>query len=138
MLLFFAIIGGLFATYLFLITIQPLFERGQVTSEEWDRIEDESSALLARRNRLVEELRDLEFEASLNKIEGEDLERLRRRYEKEALALMAILEEDAKDFDHRIDTDLKLAIEAARRRKNERRADAVNQTDLQPSEEASS
>ena len=85
MILFFAIVAGLFALYLFLITGQPLFERGQVTSEEWDRIEDESTELLQRRNRLIEELRDLEFEASLNKIEGADLERLRRRYEKEAL-----------------------------------------------------
>ncbi len=68
-------------------------------------------------------MRDLEFEASLNKIEGADLERLRRRYENEALSLMALLEDDARDFDERIDLDLKRALEAARRRKAEKRSE---------------
>ena len=40
MVLFFAIVVGLVAFYLFLITVQPMFERGQVSSEEWDRIEE--------------------------------------------------------------------------------------------------
>ena len=136
MILFFAIIAGLFVTYLSLITVKPLFERGQVTSEEWDRIEDESTELLARRNRLIEELRDLEFEASLNKIEGADLERLRRRYENEALSLMTLLEDDVRDFDARIDADLNRALEAARRRKAEQAAEQEVSGDVSPAEGA--
>ena len=48
---------------------------------------------------------------------------------------MALLEDDARDFDARIDADLKLALEAARRRKTGGGQTQSASPDLLPSEE---
>ena len=101
MILFIAILVGLFAAYMVVQSVRPLFEGG-VSADEWQRIEDESMALLVRRDRLVAELRDLEFEAALNKISDADLKRLRARYETEALALVKELEDGADKYGDRI------------------------------------
>ena len=77
--------AGLFGIYLLVRTVQPLVESGVVTAEEWQRVEDEASTLLNRRDRLIAELRDLEFEAALNKIDASEMDALRVRYEAEAL-----------------------------------------------------
>jgi hypothetical protein len=110
MILAIAILVGLYATYMVVQSIRPLFEGG-VSTDEWQRIEDESMALLARRDRLVAELRDLEFEAALNKIDDADLVRLRARYESEALALVKELEEGADHYGERIAEQVSALLE---------------------------
>lgn len=102
MLLFLAIAAGLVTAWLIYQAIRPLTERGVVTADDWARLEDESMELLARRDRLVSELRDLEFEAALDKISARDMRELRVRYETEALALSRKLEEGAEVYGERI------------------------------------
>ena len=106
MVLFVAIAVGLFATYWIFLALRPLVEKGAFSAEEWSQLEDESTMLLARRDRLIEELRDIEFEAALNKVELQDLEALRRRYENEAVNVMGMLESDVGQFGDRIESDI--------------------------------
>lgn len=113
MLLFLAIAAGLASAYLLVQALRPLLESSVVTAADWQRVEDESADLLARRDRLVEELRDLEFEAALNKVSPQDLAELRARYESEAVALVRTLDERASDFDGRIEADVSARIEKA-------------------------
>ena len=54
-----AVIAGLFVIYALYLTLSPLLEEGEISSEEWSRIEDESIELLNRRDRVIEELKDL-------------------------------------------------------------------------------
>ena len=118
MLIFLATFLGLFSLYMLLQTVRPLVERTVITSDDWQRIDDQSSELIGRRDRLLDELRDLEFEASLNKIVGRDLDELRRRYEGEALAVMAKLEAEAKTFEGRIGRDIDNVIATAQARRD--------------------
>ena len=115
MLLLLAIAGGFISAWLIIQSLKPLTERGVVTAEDWQRVEDESLALLRRRDRLLAELRDLEFEASLNKISGKDLEEMRARFSAEALELDKALEAQAGDYRQAIDdaVDARLAGKAA-------------------------
>ncbi len=102
MLLFLAIGAGLASVYLIAQAVRPLLESTVVTAADWERVEDESADLLARRDRLVDELRDLEFEAALNKVDANDFAALRARYESEAVALVRTLDERAAQFGDRI------------------------------------
>ncbi len=103
MLLLLAIAAGFFTVYLLVQSLRPLTERGVVTAEDWQRVEDESVDLLLRRDRLIAELRDLEFEASLDKIAGRDLEELRARYAAEALEVDRRLQAQTADYQGAID-----------------------------------
>ncbi|MEE2786027.1 MAG: zinc ribbon domain-containing protein [Myxococcota bacterium] len=118
MLIFLATFFGVFTAYMVYQSIRPLVESAVVTSDDWQRIDDHSMALIGRRDRLLDELRDLEFEASLNKIWASDLESLRQRYETEALAVMARLESEAQDFSERIAGDIDAVVEEARARRD--------------------
>ena len=72
--------------------LAPLLESGDISSEEWARLEDRSLELLKRRDRVIEELKDLEFEAAMDKLDERDLGELRQRYRREALSLIEELE----------------------------------------------
>ncbi|MCA9525187.1 MAG: hypothetical protein KC549_02680, partial [Myxococcales bacterium] len=106
MLTFLAIAVGALSLWVLLSALRPLVETTVVTSADWERLEDESMVLLERRDRLVAELRDLEFEAALNKIGAKDLAELRTRFELEALAVERQLEENADDYNTRIEADV--------------------------------
>ena len=124
MLIFVAVAMALVSAYWLVLTIQPLAERRTFSAEDWARLEDDSLDLLARRDRLIEELRDIEFEASMGKIEDADLEVLRARYEDEALQLMGRLESEHEDFEERIAGDIDALLERVRKR-----AEAVAESD---------
>lgn len=117
MLLFLAIAAGLFALYLLIQSIRPLVETGVVTAAEWQRVEDESLILLERRDQLLAELQELEFEAALDKIDARDLAALRKQYEVEAIALDKQLEDRREQYGGRIEAQVEqtLADAAARR-----------------------
>lgn len=117
MLLFLAIAAGLVALYLLIQSIRPLVETGVVTAAEWQRVEDESLILLERRDQLLAELQELEFEAALDKIDARDLAALRKQYEVEAIALDKRLEDRREEYDGRIEAQVEqtLADAAARR-----------------------
>ncbi len=117
MMLLLALAVGVLAIYLVVQAIRPLVETSVVTSDDWARVEDESAALLHRRDRLVAELRELEFEAAMHKIDARDLEALRARYEAEAVEVVRRLDERAEAYETRIDADVKQTIGAARARK---------------------
>lgn len=104
MFLLLAIIVALLAIYLLYSAAQPLLDREVVTAAEWARVEDDSADLIARRDRLVEELRDLETEAALSKLDDNDLRRLRGRFEREALEVVARLDERAQAYADRLPT----------------------------------
>jgi hypothetical protein len=106
MTLFLAMGAGLVALYLIVQAVRPLLERGVVTAEDWARVEDESAALLTRRDRLIAELREIEFEAAMHKIDARDLEALRARYEAEALEVVRQLDERAQGYAERIEAEV--------------------------------
>ena len=117
MLIFVAVAAGLVSVYWLAMTLRPLGEKKVFSAEDWARLEDDSVALLERRDRLIEELQDLEFEASLDKIGDEDLAALRQRYEREALNLMGKLEDDVGDFGGRIEADIESLFSRVRARR---------------------
>ena len=117
-----AVIAGLFVIYAMYLTLSPLLEEGEISSEEWSRIEDESLELLNRRDRVIEELKDLEFEAAMNKIDDADLSKLKRQYEREALRLIEALDERASTYQVGIQEEISATREAARVRKAETKA----------------
>ncbi len=125
MLIYVAIATGLIAVYMLIVTLRPLVDRAVVTADDWQRLEDESLEILLHRDRIIEELRDLEFEAAMDKVEERDLETLRRRYESEALRLMGEIETQVGAYDARIDADVKTVIERARARRAQRAAKKV-------------
>lgn len=125
MLVFIAIAIGLGSIWLLYHSLLPLTERGTVTASEWERIEDESIRLLERRDLLIAELRDLEFEAALNKVGDQDLERLRARYEAEALDVVRQLDEQAEAYTDRIDTDVADRIAAAQAKRDAKSTEPV-------------
>ena len=118
MLIFVAVAAGLVSLYWLAMTLRPLGEKKVFSAEDWARLEDDSVALLERRDRLIEELQDLEFEASLDKIGDEDLAALRQRYEREALNLMGKLEDDVGDFGGRIEADIESLFDRVRARRD--------------------
>ena len=101
-----AVLFGIAALSLFLRSLSPLFDRAIMSAEDWGRLEDESLALLRRRDRLVEELQDLEFEAKMNKLGQEDLSDLQRQYREEALALMRTLDQHQEGIEGALKQDL--------------------------------
>ena len=108
MLTFIAIAVGAVALWMLFSAVRPLVERGVVTASDWERVENEALNLLDRRDRLVAELRELEFEAALDKIGRKDLDELRTRYELEAVALDRKLDQHMDTYSARIDA----AVEA--------------------------
>jgi hypothetical protein len=116
-LIYVAIAAGLIATYMLAVTLRPLVDKAVVTADDWQRLEDDSMNILLRRDRIIDELRDLEFEAALDKVDQRDLDVLRRRYEGEALRLMGEIEEHVGAYDERISADVQEAIERARHRR---------------------
>jgi hypothetical protein len=102
MLLLLALAGVLVAGYFVYLALKPLVQSGVVTDADWRRMEDESSELLSRRDRLVEELRDLEFEAAMHKLSDGDLAELRARYEAEAVDVVRKLDEGAEQYQRRL------------------------------------
>ncbi len=113
MLTFIAIAVGAVALWILLGALRPLLERGVVTASDWERVEDEALNLLDRRDRLVAELRELEFEAALDKIGRKDLAELRTRYELEAVALDRRLEQQMGAYNARIDADVEARLNRA-------------------------
>ena len=101
-----AVLFGIAALSLLLRSLSPLFDRAVMSAEDWGRLEDESLALLRRRDRLVEELQELEFEAQMNKLGREDLSDLQRQYREEALALMRTLDQHQEGVEGALQQDL--------------------------------
>lgn len=102
MFLFFAIVASLVTLYLLGRAFSPLTDRSVFTAADWNRVEDESADLLAQRDRLIGELKDLELEAAMNKIDPNDLNRLRARFEAEALDVVRRMDERAAAYVDRI------------------------------------
>lgn len=67
--------------------------RGRVRAEYLDEEVREIEQLVARRQVLVSSLRELEFEHETNRIAPEDYEAFRKRYEREAVAILRRLDE---------------------------------------------
>jgi hypothetical protein len=109
-----AVIAGIAAIYLLYLTLRPLIEEGEISSDEWARIEDESFELIQRRDRVIEELKDLEFEAAMNKLDDRDLSALRGRYEREALQLIQALDEQSAAYQTDIQAEVIAQRDAAR------------------------
>ena len=104
MFLFLAVVAALVTLYLLGRAVSPLTERSVFTAADWSRVEDESADLLAQRDRLVGELKDLELEAAMNKIDPNDLSRLRARFETEALEVVRRMDERAAQYADRLGT----------------------------------
>lgn len=102
-MLFVALLAGLVTIYLTWFAAQPVTDRAVLTADDWQRVEDETTELLARRDRLVEELRDIEFEAALSKLDDRDLADLRARYEAEAVDVMTRLDEQVGTYQTEIE-----------------------------------
>lgn len=119
-----AVIAGVAVVYTLYLALSPLLEEGEISTEEWSRMEDESLALLNRRDRVIAELKDLEFEAAMNKIDDQDLSRLRGQYEREALRLIEALDQQASNYAQEIDSEVNATREAARSRRAAKRASA--------------
>jgi hypothetical protein len=100
--LFFAIVAALVTLYLLGRTLAPLTDRSVLTAADLTRVEDESADLLAQRDRLIGELKDLEVEAAMNKIDPNDLSRLRARFESEALEVVRRMDERAAAYADRL------------------------------------
>lgn len=130
-----AVLFGLVSMYAFYLTLRPLVEEGQISAEEWERIEDESIALIHRRDRIIDELKDLEFEAEMNKLGSSDLSALRSRYEAEALAVIAQLDDRASVYQAQIDEAVQDTLAEARARKQARSSDSLQETQEQEAQE---
>jgi hypothetical protein len=102
--LFLAVVAALVTLYLLGRAVSPLAERSVFTAADWSRVEDESADLLAQRDRLIGELKDLEVEAAMNKIDPNDLSRLRARFETEALEVVRRMDERAAQYADRLGT----------------------------------
>lgn len=135
-----AVIAGLATLYSLYLTLRPLMAEGQISTEEWERMEDESIALINRRDRLIDELKDLEFEAKMNKLEGQDLSQLRSRYEAEALSVIAELDERAAGYQTQIDEAVASTLAEAKAKRVARQQAESNEPTSQepPSEESPS
>ena len=112
-----AMLCGIVVCYFVYLTVRPLLEEGDLSAEEWERMEDESIALLNRRDRIIEELRDLEFEAGMNKVEGKDLDMLRALYQNEALQVIQELDEQVGRYQDQIQAQVNERLDAAEQRR---------------------
>ena len=130
------VLFGLVSLYAFYLTLRPLVEEGQISAEEWERIEDESIALINRRDRLIDELKDLEFEAEMNKLGNKDLKALKSRYEAEALAVIAQLDDRASAYQSQIDEAVQETLAEARARKQAQAEEGETSSTPAPSNEA--
>ena len=117
MILSLAVVTGLISLYLLLSSIQPLTEGSVITADEWQRLEDETLALIQRRDRVFAEIRELNFESALNKVDARDFKTLKRQYEDEAIAIMDELQSAFDAYGTRIDSDMEAVILAARERR---------------------
>ncbi len=117
MILSLAVVTGLIALYLLLSSVQPLTEGSVITAEEWQRLEDETLSLIQRRDRVFAEIRELDFESALNKVDARDFKTLKRQYEDEAIEIMDQLQTAFDAYGTRIDSDMEAVIEAARQRR---------------------
>ena len=124
-----AMICGIVVCYFVYLTFRPLLEEGDLSAEEWERMEDESIALLNRRDRIIEELRDLEFEAGMNKVEGKDLEMLRALYQNEALQVIQELDEQVGRYQDQIQNQVNERLQEAelRRKAKSQEKESVSQ-----------
>jgi hypothetical protein len=127
-ILFLAIIIAMLSVYLVFSAFQPLTEGEVMTAEEWERLEDETLNLLERRDRVFEEIRELEFESALNKVEPTEFARLRRRYEDQAIDIMNRLQVEFDTYGSRIEQDVLSLVEAAKRRREEAKAPVAQDT----------
>lgn len=114
MFLFFAIVAALVTVYLLGRMLAPLTDRSVFTAADLSRVEDESADLLAQRDRLIGELKDLEVEAAMNKIDSTDLSRLRARFEQEALEVVRRMDERAAAYADRLSPGQPKGEESAR------------------------
>ncbi|MFN3197924.1 MAG: zinc-ribbon domain-containing protein [Bradymonadia bacterium] len=101
-----ALLSGLVTVYLIYQAIKPLLDTTRVTVDDLQAVEDESMALLTQRDRLVDELKELEFEAALNKIGARDLKQLKAKYEREAMAVYERIDAASEAYQDRIDADV--------------------------------
>jgi hypothetical protein len=119
-----AVLAGIGVLHFLYLTLRPLLEEGQISSDDWERIRDESIALLHRRDRVIAELKDLEFEAAMNKVDDHDLSLLKHKYESEALALIEQLDRQAADYQDQINAEVDAKLKAAEARRTRRESDA--------------
>ena len=115
-LVVFAVLTASIALYWIFGSFKPLAEQSVMTVEEWQRLEDETTQLLLKRDRVFAELKELEFERALDKVEPRDYESRRQRYENEALALMDQLSAAFGVYEQRIDDEMTAVVEEARAR----------------------
>ena len=113
---------GLLSVYLVLSAFKPLTEGTVLTAEEWERLEDETLHLLGRRDRVFAEIRELEFESALNKVDPIEYENMRRRYEDEALEIMGELQTALDAYGTRIDDEIESVLTRATRQKGSSQA----------------
>ena len=119
-----AVLLAITALTLLLKSLSPLLDQRSVSAEEWVRLEDDALELLRRRDRLVEELRELEFEAKMDKLDGDDLSDLRQQYRAEALALMRALDQQQRS----IEGELQRAIDAEKKEVSSKREEQAAPT----------
>ena len=129
-----AVLSGIVVCYFIYLTLRPLLEEGDLSAEEWERMEDESIALLNRRDRIIEELRDLEFEAGMNKVEGKDLEMLRNLYQNEALKVIQELDQQVGHYQDEIQSQVDARLAEVERQK-EKATSAPSSVDTSSSQE---
>ena len=132
----FAVVSGVVVCYFMYLTLRPLLEEGDLSTEEWERMEDESIALLNKRDRIIEELRDLEFEAGMNKVEGQDLEMLRALYQNEALQVIQELDQQVGHYQDQIQAQVDARLAEVERKKEmlSSSKDAPSTSELSPEE----
>ena len=97
-----AVIAGVVTLYMIYLMLRPLLEDGEISADEWTRLEDDSLALLRQRDRVIEELKEIEFEAAMNKLDEHDLSQLRGQYQREALRLIEELESQREDYSEQL------------------------------------
>ena len=137
LLVVFAVLTASIALYWIFGSFKPLAEQSVMTVEEWQRLEDETTQLLLKRDRVFAELKELEFERALDKVEPRDYELRRQRYENEALALMDKLSTAFGVYEQRIDDEMTAVVEQARARAKAR-ASSIEPTVAQPPAEGHS
>ncbi len=108
MILYLALAVGLWSLWALYRAVTPLLSEAVLNEQEWSQLEAEFMPLLRRRDRLVKELKELEFEAGLQKIEPEEMKQLRHRYEAEAISLLEQIDEHIEPYQERIEAELKL------------------------------
>ena len=99
-----AVIAGVVMLYMVYLMFRPLIEEGEISADEWNRLEDDSLALLRQRDRVISELKEIEFEAAMNKLDAHDLTQLRGQYQREALRLIEELERQSADYSEQFPT----------------------------------